>query len=83
MNASNSRVSRPLWEARGSSSSRGRVECLPEVHAQVSTHLYLPRENFNFHHTFYTYVHVRYGINYSHYKNYEVRLLLIINLIMR
>ena len=27
MNASNSRVSRPLREARGSSSSRGRVEC--------------------------------------------------------
>ena len=27
MNSSNSRVSRPLREARGSSSSRGRVEC--------------------------------------------------------
>ena len=24
---------------------RARVECLPEVHAQVPTHLYLPREN--------------------------------------
>ena len=32
----------------GSSACRARVECLPEVHAQVPTHLYLPRENFNF-----------------------------------
>ena len=32
----------------GSSACRARVQCLPEVHAQVPTHLYLPRENFNF-----------------------------------